>query len=672
MRRVTDLPHAVRIVEDVWIPLADGGRLAGKLWLPVDAERAPVPAILEYIPYRKRDMTALRDSATHAYLAGHGYACLRVDVRGTGDSDGLYGDLFSGRYTDDAVAVIDWLAAQPWCQGTVAMFGLSWGGASALQAAARRPPALKTIVCVAGTDDRYALRFAGGCLSTSALVGNVAQITYATRPPDPEVVGPGWRAAWRERLERVEPLVGRWLRHPVRDDYWREESLLDEYRRVACPALIVAGWADPVFAAAALRLLAGLEVPRKGVIGPWGHRYPHFGLPGPAIGFLQEVRRWLDHWMKGVATGIMAEPMLRVFMPETSAVRQTPEEVPGRWVSEPAWPSPRIAGRHLATGPGQLLDQAGTDVALRLASSQDTGEAAGEWLPIFTTGPNPEMAGDQRPDDARALCFDSAPLPARVEILGTPEVTLDLSSDRGVGLVVARLCEVAPDGTSRRVTFGALNLAHPHEPRESGRRIRVRLPLYPAADGFAAGHRVRLAVSSAYWPTLWPAPDPGTLTVFTGGSGLVLPVRPREPDTDRSAAAFLPPEAAPSLSSTVMKPAAYDRRIEADPATGARTLTIVDDTGVFRLDPLGLELEDVTERRYRIHPGDPTSAVLEVATRWRFARADWSVAATVRSTVTASAVAFRIDTALEAVEGDTPFFSRCWTDTVPRPEGAGR
>src|SRR5262249_5582882 len=162
---------------------------------------------------------------------------------------------------------------------------------------------------------------------------------------------------------------------------------------------------DPGFASAMLRLLAGLPGARKGLIGPWSHRYPHFGLPGPAIGFLQEALRWLDHWLKGADTGVMNEPMLRVFMPETSTVGETPEDVPGRWVTEPAWPSPRIAMRELATNPGRLAEVGGPDVPLPLASPQNTGEAAGEWMPIFTTGPNPELAGDQRPDDARSLCF---------------------------------------------------------------------------------------------------------------------------------------------------------------------------------------------------------------------------------------------------------------------------
>jgi uncharacterized protein len=669
VRRVTELPHRVRIVENVWIPLADGCRLAGKLWLPEGAEAAPVPAILEYIPYRKRDLTALRDSATHAYLAGHGYACLRVDVRGTGDSEGAYADYHFARYMDDGAEVVAWLAGQPWCQGGVAVLGLSWGGASALRVAARRPPALKTIVCVAGTVDRYPFRFPGGCLTTHALAASVAQMTYASKPPDPEVAGDGWRAAWRQRLESVEPPLAHWLGHPSRDGYWQADAATDEYGRIACPVLGVAGWADPAFAAALLHLLTHLRVPRKGIIGPWGHRYPHLGLPGPAIGFLQETLRWLDHWMKGAETGIMAEPMLRAFMRETSVVRRTPEAVDGRWVAEPTWPSPRLTGRSLALSPGRLVDTAGGDVALPFASRQDTGEAAGEWMPLFATGPNPELAGDQRGDDARSLCFDSDPLPERVEILGAPEVVLDLAGDGPAGFVVARLCEVAPDGASRRVTYGGLSLAHPEgagSPALSpGRRARVTVPLYPVADGFAAGHRIRLALSTAYWPTFWPARVPATLTLGTAGSRLTLLIRPRSLDATPPPA-LVEPEAAPALASTVMKPGHYAWHGEDDPGTGERRLTVVDDGGVWRLDAIDLDMEEVSERRFRIHPDDPASAVLEVDVRWRLARAGWSVSATTRSTMRGTAAEYRIDSELQAFEDEAPVFSRRWSTTVPR------
>src|ERR1051326_4158571 len=254
MRHVTELPVAVREIENIWIPLSDGVRLAARVWLPEGAENTPVPAVLEYIPYRKRDMTALRDGATHGYLAGHGYACIRLDVRGVGDSEGLYGDQFTAQYADDAVEAISWIARQPWCSGAVAMFGLSWGAAIALQTAARRPPALKTIVCAAGIDDRYTLKYPGGCLSTATLSSIVAQISYAARPPDPAIVGERWCEMWLARLAAVRPMTQAWLEHPYRDDAWRSASIGD-CSGIACPVLLSAGWADPAFASAMLRTL---------------------------------------------------------------------------------------------------------------------------------------------------------------------------------------------------------------------------------------------------------------------------------------------------------------------------------------------------------------------------------------------------------------------------------
>src|ERR1700680_4350819 len=221
MRRVTELPVAVREIENIWIPLSDGVRLAARVWLPETAESQPVAAVLEYIPYRKRDMTALRDGATHGYLARHVYGCVRLDVRGVGDSDGVYGDQFTAQYAEDAVEAIAWLARQPWCSGEVAMFGLSWGAATGLQTAARAQPPLKTIVCAAGIDDRYALRYPGGCLSTATVSSIVAQMSYATRPPDPLIVGARWREMWLARLAAVRPMTQAWLGHPYRDEAWR-------------------------------------------------------------------------------------------------------------------------------------------------------------------------------------------------------------------------------------------------------------------------------------------------------------------------------------------------------------------------------------------------------------------------------------------------------------------
>jgi putative CocE/NonD family hydrolase len=670
MKHTTDLPLRVREVAHEWIPLRGGGRLAARLWLPESAERQPVPAILEYIPYRKRDLTAWRDSAAHGYLAAHGYACIRLDARGTGESDGLYGDMLSGEYIDDGLEVIDWITRQPWCDGTVGLFGLSWGGGITLQIALRQPPAVKAILCASAVDDRYGLRHLGGCLLTYTLTSIPAQIMYATRPPDPDLVGSGWRSIWRDRLERVSVLGEEWLRHPARDAYWRRDSVLDSYDRVACPVYAVSGWADPGFAGTVLRLLQRAKVPRKGLIGPWAHRYPHLGLPGPAIGYLQEALRWFDHWLKGSDTGIMDEPMLTAWMPDGIGPGAMPTVQVGRWITEDCWPPRRADELRLTLTPMGLAEGPAPEERQKLHTSADLGEAAGEWMPYLATGPAPELPGDQAPDDARSLCFDSAPLARSIALLGAPALECDVAAEGPMAMVVARLCDVAPDGASRLVSYGALNLAYRDgntdpTPPAPGRRIRVRLDLYPAANLFRAGHRIRLALSTGYWPVLWPVAGSGPVDLWTGASRLLLPLRPNAEDpglTDR----FAEPLIAPPMAMTTLRPGRHARQRRTDPSSGKTVISVLDDSGAYRLDDIGLEMEDVAEKIFRIHPADPGSAAHEAAFTWRTGRGDWSVSSAVRTIVSARPEGFHLQTRLTASESDREIFTRDWSSTVPR------
>src|SRR5690349_14599555 len=166
MRTVTSMPQQITVDEQVWIPMPDGVRLAAKIWRPIASDDAPVPGILEYIPYRKRDLSAVRDSIHHPYLAGHGYGCVRVDLRGTGESEGVLADEYLEQEHLDAEAVLAWMAAQPWCNGRLGMMGISWGGFNALQVAARKPAGLEAIVISSFTDDRYSddMHYMGGAL----------------------------------------------------------------------------------------------------------------------------------------------------------------------------------------------------------------------------------------------------------------------------------------------------------------------------------------------------------------------------------------------------------------------------------------------------------------------------------------------------------------------------
>jgi putative CocE/NonD family hydrolase len=666
MKTVGQFPRRVREIENQWITLADGCRLAARIWMPADAAQDPVPAILEYLPYRKRDGTAVRDELTHPYFAGHGYACLRVDMRGNGESDGLMWDEYLKQEQDDALEVIEWIAAQPWCTGKVGMIGISWGGFNGLQVAARRPTALKAIVTICSTDDRYAddIHYKGGCLLNENLGWSSTMLAYSSRPPDPALVGERWRALWLERLENQPLLAVNWLRHQRRDAFWKHGSVCENFGAIEAAVFAVGGWSD-AYSNAVPRLLADLEAPCIGLTGPWLHKYPHFAVPGPQIGFLQECLRWWDHWLKGRNTGIMSEPRYRAYMQDSVPPLAFYQARPGRWIAEPAWPSPNIQARRFALNPGGLDETAAPEQALTLRSPQTTGLAGGEYCAMWL---GPEAPGDQRWDDAGSLCFDSAPLDEPVEIFGAPVVELEFSADRPLGFVVGRLCDVAPGGASTRVTYGVLNLTHRNshehpEPLVPGQRYTVRLQLDDVAYGFPPGHRIRLALSNAYWPLIWPSPEPVTLTLYGGVGGLLLPLRVPRAET---APSFEEPEGAPPLDAEVLREPAHRRVVEQDQASGGVALHIVDDFGETRNRNHGLATGQVARETYRIHPDDPLCASVEIHWTETLSRGDWSVRNETYSTMTADRERFHVTGRIEAYEADAKVFEKDWDEQIPR------
>ncbi|MBI2467721.1 MAG: CocE/NonD family hydrolase [Candidatus Rokubacteria bacterium] len=668
MKTVTTFPRRVREIENAWIPLRDGCRLAARIWLPEDAETRPVPGILEYIPYRKRDFMAQRDALIHPYLAGHGYACLRVDMRGSGESDGVLTDEYLPLEQDDALEVIAWIAAQPWCTGAVGMMGNSWGGFNALQVAARRPPALKAIITSCSTDDRYAddVHYMGGCLLLDNLRWASIMFSHNARPPDPALVGDRWRQLWLERLEGSGLWLDTWLRHPRRDAYWKHGSVCEDFGAIACPVYAVGGWAD-AYTNAIPRLMRGLSVPRLGLIGQWTHRYPHLALPGPQVGFLQLAVQWWDTWLKGVETPITREPLLRIWMQESAPPAHSYPERPGRWVAEPEWPSPRVQPLRLALNRGSLDATPGRAVALTVRSPETVGLYAGRWC---AHGTGPDLPIDQRWEDAGSLVFDTEPLTERLEILGAPVAELELAADRPVALVALRLSDVAPSGAATRVSYGVLNLTHrasheSPEPLVPGHRYRVRVQLNDVAQAFPPGHRIRLALSTAYWPTVWPAPEPVTLTVFAGASTLELPVRPPDP-ADSGLPPLPPPEQPPPLRTTVLEPARATRTNSHDIVGDVVTQEVVQDSGLYRLDDIDLTLRTVVTECYVIRSDDPLSARGEVASTVQMRRGDWRVEMRARTVLTSTGEAFRIQATLEAFEGEARAFAREFDRTIRR------
>jgi putative CocE/NonD family hydrolase len=670
-----DLPQKIRTKETVWIPMRDGCRLAAKLWRPKGTRANPVPAILEYIPYRRRDLRRHRDQANHGYFAAHGYACLSVDMRGSGDSEGVLKDEYLLQEQEDGEDILDWLEAQPWCTGKVGMIGISWGGFNALQIAARRPRQLKAVVAVAATDNRYNddVHYMGGCLLNDNLSWASIMFSLNALPPDPKTVGRRWREMWHQRLEGSGLWLKQWMEHPVRDEYWRHGSVCEDYAAIEAPVMIVSGWADgytnPVFS-----LTKHLQSPVRGLVGPWSHVYPHLGRSGPGIGFLQECLRWWDHWLKDEDTGVMDDPSLQVWMQTASPPRATSRaERPGHWTAEPSWPSPNVTEQRWRPAPGKNLLPPDAKVAakarpLTIQSPLRVGLFAGKWC---SYGAAPDHPYDQRDEDGGSLVFDSDPLDETLEILGDPAVELELASDRPVAMVALRLSDIAPDDKATRVSYGLLNLCQRDsqsepEPLEPGRRYRVRVPLKVCAHAFQPGHRIRLSVSTSYWPLAWTPPEPVRLTVWPADSRVALPVRKPRGKEDEAAQAFGGAESARAPAREIIEPDHHNWWIHHDLAAEESTLEVIADEGTYRIPRIDLTVTQRATEWYRSRGDDFTSPSGEVRTTRELKRGDWHITVETRTLLTCDTDHFHINASLDAWEGNTRVFSRIFNEKIPR------
>ncbi len=658
---MSDEPRALRpVIEipDMRIELADGCQLSARVWMPEDAGDDPVPAILEYLPYRKRDGTAARDALTHPWMAARGYACIRVDMRGNGDSDGLMADEYSEQELADAVEVIEWLAAQPWCAGTVGMMGISWGGFNGLQVAYRQPPALKAVISLCSTVDRYAddIHYKGGCLLNENFGWSSVMWAYSSRPPDPALRA-DWREMWLQRLEHEPFLISTWLRHQRRDAYWEHGSICEDYSRIKAKVLAISGWGDGY-----LNTVAHLvnNIPgTKGINGPWIHKYPHFAVPGPRIGFLQQAQRWWDRWLKGIENGAEDDPAYSHYLMGAVTPARSYKARPGMWLADHAaqWPV-----ETWALSPGRLGGE-GAALDTRVASPQHCGLEGGEY---YGGSDGPEWPGDQRGDDALSACFDSIPMDKPRDIVGAPVLRLTLSSDQPWGQIAVRLCDVAPDGASSRITWGLLNLTHrdSHADPQAltpGQPVEVAVTLDHIAYRLPAGHRLRVAVSTAYWPMAWPMPQAATVTLHRGA--LDLSIRPTAVGDEWT---FPPPDSAPAQQIEELRPAAERKEVTTDMVTGTVTQYVERDAGKRRDLGHGLISGGVAREWWTIHPDDPLSA--RARTHWteEVERDDARIRTETHAEMWADATHFHLSGRLLAYENDRLVYEREVTDRIPR------
>jgi putative CocE/NonD family hydrolase len=663
---------SITVEEHLWITMSDGCRLGARLWLPSTAAQQPVPAILEYIPYRKRDGTRARDEPMHGYYAESGYAAVRVDMRGSGESDGHLADEYLKQEQDDALEVIAWIAAQPWCTGAVGMQGKSWSGFNALQVAARRPAALKAIITTFSTDNRYTddIHFMGGCLLNDNLWWGSIMLAYQSRPLDPEIVGSSWRARWLERIETLPFFPVLWLSHQRYDEYWKHGSICEDYAAIECPVLAIGGWTD-AYTNAVPRFLQNLKVPRLGIIGPWGHIYPHDGVPGPAIGYLQEAVRWWDHWLKGRDTEIMKEPMLRAYVEDWVPPEGTRNFTPGRWIGEATYPSSNIESQSLFLRTDRSLAShvdGRKDFSIR--SPQSHGKAAGEWMGTGCVGEHPT---DQRLDDGGALVFETDALTQSLSILGAATLLLEVCADVPVAQLAVRLSDVAPDGSATRVSYQVLNLTHrkSHEqpsPLEPGRFYDVSLVLNACGHRFPADHRIRLSIATAYWPMIWPSPYRATLTVRTGLSVLELPVLR---DNDDSAVEFEPPAHGPMTPLTKIDPGVIRRHTVQNHVNGETTYITEGIGGVFgegiiRFDEIDTQVAHSLKRELTIRDDDPLSARYILTQSYAMGRDGWRTHVDTRLEMRSDRQHFFVTGSLTAYENGQAVARRDWDEVIPR------
>jgi hypothetical protein len=689
MMRALRAADDVKLLRSLRIPMRDGVALAADLYLPdpdgsVSAALpdTAMPVVMDYIPYRKDEV----DPAAMPHyleLPRRGYAVARVDIRGTGGSEGHAVDEYVEQEQLDGYDVIEWLAAQPWCDGHVNMLGISYGGFTALQVATLAPPHLTSIIPVDFTDDRYTddCHYRGGLLRMYydlAWYGS-RMIAWNAMPPDMIEHDPTAAAVWQEHLDRNEPYYLAWLRNQVDGPYWRQGSVGAIADRIVCPAFLIGGWRDG-YPNPPIRLFERLGGPKKLLIGPWDHRYPNVAIPGPRIDHLHEVVRWLDHWCRGIDDGVMREPPIVIYMQEAGPLEATRTETPGAWRAEHSWPPAGTTERAFALGPRGALGPDGAqahdgeridgeplpaaDGADRLVYHPTVGSTGGLWSGGVPFG----LPGDQRPDEAMSLVFTTDPLASDLAILGRPRAIIHATSSASVIGVAVSLSDVTPDCASSLVAKGMLNVTRRHsltdpQPLPPGEPAELEIDIDGTGWRFRAGHRLRVSIAAADWPNVWPTPVAGSLEVWHGPtrpSRIVLPIVPLDGPVEPPAFRPSPIPVRPAADATP-KPTWTTTQ---DLLTGRVSSAIASVTR--HRTPDGTLIDRDCGCACEVHPADPAHVTARgwhacASThhgRTTAARADVTVESDAETFEVAIDLEVRVDGAIHA--------TRAWRESIPR------
>jgi predicted acyl esterase len=641
---------------NVFVEMADGVRLAASLYLP-DSE-GPWPALLEALPYRKDDV--LPNTERYRRFRDEGdYAVCRVDLRGTGSSEGVARGEYLPQEQDDLCEVIAWLAAQAWCSGAVGMFGTSYSGFASIQTAMRRPPALKAIVPTFATDDRYTddIHFGGGIRKALEFVGYpLFMVSMNALPPVPSLV-PDWRERWLERIDELVPWYDS-IEEQVDSPFWRQGSLRPDYDSIEVPTMIVGGWSD-VYRTAALRMFEALSCPKRLVMGPWAHMSPASSIPGPRVDVVPEMLRWWDRWLRDRPNGVDEEPPIAVFVRRSTPPAPDLAAFRGGWRYEPAWPPARRVERRLA------LDAAATTpVSSGLRVRGDVGVTAhirGSYAPPYG------LPIDQRRDDAYSLVWEW-PVEDELEVLGSPVLTATVTPSGPVAFLAARLSEVLADDTSTLISRGILNLTHRAShtepaPLVPGEPVAIRLELDATSWIPQRGNRLRLAVAGADWPNAWPPPEAGTLTIDPASSVLLLPLV-EGPSPATGTPSFAPAAAAEAPAGLGEEVGDVTWRIEHD-VYARETRVVVDQRVNDRLDD-GTALREVEGGVVGVRPEEPGVAWVASATDYEIAWPEVTARAHARLRLESDATTYRFTLELDVDEDGERIATRRWSRTTPR------
>jgi len=675
------LVEGVKLVKNVMIPMRDGVRLAADLYMPDDeaARRGwdKFSVVMEYIPYRKDEVNPSR-SDFYLYLPSHGYVVARVDIRGTGASEGVNTDEYVLQEQLDGYDAIEWLAEQLWCDGHVNMMGISYGGFSSLQVASHNPPHLTSIIPVDFTDDRYTddCHYRGGLMRKYydiGLYGNM-MIAFNAMPPYPDWSGGDWAKVWEQHLAHNEPYILKWFNHQTDGPYWRHGSVRDIPEQIKCPVFMIGGWRDG-YPNPPLRLYQALKVPRKVLIGPWDHSMPDNAIPGPRIDYLHEVVRWLDYWCKGIETGIMDEPPVVVYMQHYQEPVVDRLDTVGEWRAETTWPPSGASEKVLYLGENNSLTDNPDAGHLRQGTAPTEGADVFDYCPtvgvtagLWSGGIRFGLPGDQRPDEAYSLVYTTPPLAENVHIIGRPRAVLHVSSSASVIGFAVSLSDVAPDGTSHLVAKGMLNgtrresFTNP-EPLTPGEVYELDIQIDCTAWVFEKGHRIRLSLASADWPNVWPTPELTTNHVYRGGarpSRLILPTVPAQGSA--TPPEFLPSRMTVSKFTAATQPPTW--QVIYDVFTGRVT------SNIYKVDEYRVDETTVIRRENsvvsQVDPRDPAHASAHGRSIHYIIRSNHVTRGCSDLMIQATATHFHITIDLDVQVNDAPHFHKRWVESVPR------